>query len=139
MHEDIAKSLREQCANMDCGNCNTCIKREAADAIDEMNRCLYGLEADNDSLCATINELRKQMSSHEETPAPAKTNGDIYRSCTDEELAEKLVYEQISGAASLIKITHGEEMANSIAMILCKSKETLVQKKLEWLKKDAKM
>lgn len=139
MHEDIAKSLREQCVNMDCGNCNTCIKREAADAIDEMNRCLDGLEADNDSLCATINELRKQMTSREETPAPAKTNGDIYRSCTNEELAEKLVYEQISGAASLIKIAQGKEAEKEIAKILDKSKEILIQQKLEWLRKDAEI
>jgi len=38
MYEALVKTLREQCQNMDCGNCNTCVKLKAADAIEELSK-----------------------------------------------------------------------------------------------------
>lgn len=38
MYDELAKTIRKQCYYMDCGNCNTCVKLKAADAIEEMNR-----------------------------------------------------------------------------------------------------
>lgn len=32
----IVGELRKQCEEMDCGNCNTCVKLKAADAIEDM-------------------------------------------------------------------------------------------------------
>lgn len=34
MYDGLIETLRKQCADMDCGNCNTCVKRKAADAIE---------------------------------------------------------------------------------------------------------
>lgn len=36
MYEELIATLRRQCVEMDCGNCNTCVKRQAADAIEEL-------------------------------------------------------------------------------------------------------
>lgn len=36
MYEELVTTLRRQCAEMNCGNCNTCVKRQAADAIEEL-------------------------------------------------------------------------------------------------------
>lgn len=33
---ELVQKLREQCNNMDCGNCNTCIKLDAADTIEKL-------------------------------------------------------------------------------------------------------
>ena len=52
MHEDLVKSLRT-------GYCEHKLLNEAADAIEEMQRCIDGIEADNDSLCAKLEELSK--------------------------------------------------------------------------------
>lgn len=35
---ELVATLRRQCVEMDCGNCNTCVKRQAADAIEELVR-----------------------------------------------------------------------------------------------------
>ena len=53
MHEDLVKALRT-------GYCEHKLLNEAADAIEEMQRCIDGIEADNDSLCAKLEELSKQ-------------------------------------------------------------------------------
>ena len=36
MYDELVATLRRQCAEMDCGNCETCVKRQAADAIEEL-------------------------------------------------------------------------------------------------------
>lgn len=37
MYDELVATLRRQCIEMDCGNCNTCVKRKAADAIEELS------------------------------------------------------------------------------------------------------
>lgn len=34
MYDGLIETLRKQCCDMDCGNCNTCVKLKAADAIE---------------------------------------------------------------------------------------------------------
>lgn len=41
MYEELVKTLRQQCADMDCGNCNTCVKRQAADAVEGLEGKLF--------------------------------------------------------------------------------------------------
>lgn len=36
MYDELVATLRRQCAEMDCGNCNTCVLTQAADAIEEL-------------------------------------------------------------------------------------------------------
>lgn len=36
MYEELVETLRRQCEVMDCGNCNTCVKLRAADAIETL-------------------------------------------------------------------------------------------------------
>lgn len=38
MYDELVATLRRQCVEMDCGNCNTCVKRQAADAIEVLTR-----------------------------------------------------------------------------------------------------
>lgn len=38
MYEELVKKMRQQCADMRCGNCNTCLNGKAADAIDELSQ-----------------------------------------------------------------------------------------------------
>lgn len=38
MYDELVATLRRQCVEMDCGNCNTCVKRQAADAIEELSK-----------------------------------------------------------------------------------------------------
>ena len=38
MYDELVNTLRQQCVDMDCGNCNTCVKRKAADAIEELQQ-----------------------------------------------------------------------------------------------------
>ena len=40
MHEELVETIRKQCSDMDCGNCNTCVKLQAADAIEEMQEII---------------------------------------------------------------------------------------------------
>ena len=40
MHEELVRTIRKQCSDMDCGNCNTCVKLQAADAIEEMQEII---------------------------------------------------------------------------------------------------
>lgn len=37
MYDELVAVLRRQCAEMDCGNCNTCVKKQAADAIEQLS------------------------------------------------------------------------------------------------------
>lgn len=37
MYDELVATLRRQCAEMDCGNCNTCVKNQAADAIENLS------------------------------------------------------------------------------------------------------
>ena len=37
MYDELVKTIRKQCADMDCGNCNTCVKLKAADAIEVLS------------------------------------------------------------------------------------------------------
>jgi len=70
MYENIVKSLRH-CAENDCSpecpragigkGCISGLKREAADAIEELQKLIDGVSADNDSLCGKIAELRKTL------------------------------------------------------------------------------
>ena len=45
MYEILVHGLRQQCNDMDCGNCNTCIKLQAADAIEGLEALLQGRDA----------------------------------------------------------------------------------------------
>lgn len=45
MYEEIVKQLRKQHDDMDCGNCNTCVKLKAADAIEALEALLRGCSA----------------------------------------------------------------------------------------------
>lgn len=36
MYDELIERIRKQCINMDCSNCNTCVKQQAADAIEEL-------------------------------------------------------------------------------------------------------
>lgn len=38
MHDELVATMRRQCVEMSCGNCNTCVNRKAADAIGEMSK-----------------------------------------------------------------------------------------------------
>ena len=38
MNDELVATLRRQCVEMDCGNCNTCVKRQAADDIEKLSR-----------------------------------------------------------------------------------------------------
>ena len=38
MYDELVKTIRKQCSDMDCGNCNTCVKLKAADAIEELQQ-----------------------------------------------------------------------------------------------------
>ena len=51
---ELVATLRLQCIEMDCGNCNTCVKRQAADAIEE-------LQADKAALNGTVSNLIQQI------------------------------------------------------------------------------
>ena len=57
MYDELVAALRRQCDEMDCGNCNTCVKTQAADAIEELSR-------EKESLAKTVQEaseiLRKR-------------------------------------------------------------------------------
>lgn len=48
MYDDLVATLRRQCIEMDCGNCNTCVKRKAADAIEELVGFVQEAERDRD-------------------------------------------------------------------------------------------
>jgi len=37
MYDELVSTLRRQCVEMDCGNCNTCVKKQAADAIEKLS------------------------------------------------------------------------------------------------------
>lgn len=37
MYDELVAVLRRQCAEMDCGNCDTCVKKQAADAIEQLS------------------------------------------------------------------------------------------------------
>lgn len=44
MYDELVKTIRKQCSDMDCGNCNTCVKLKAADAIEELFTYVQMLE-----------------------------------------------------------------------------------------------
>jgi len=48
MYDELVKTIRKQCSDMDCGNCNTCVKLKAADAIEELNGFVQEAERDRD-------------------------------------------------------------------------------------------
>lgn len=52
-----------------CVDCLDKMHKEAADAIEELQKCLDGVEADNDSLCATIAELERDLKRSKEYEA----------------------------------------------------------------------
>ena len=35
--DELVETIRKQCYHMDCGNCNTCVKLKAADAIEKLS------------------------------------------------------------------------------------------------------
>ena len=37
MYNELVKKMRQQCIDMNCGNCNTCLNGKAADAIEELS------------------------------------------------------------------------------------------------------
>lgn len=37
MYDELVDTIRKQCYYMDCGNCNTCVKLKAADAIEKLS------------------------------------------------------------------------------------------------------
>lgn len=38
MYDELVATLRRQCVEMDCSNCNTCVKRQAANVIEELSK-----------------------------------------------------------------------------------------------------
>lgn len=52
MYEDLIKKLRE---------CNHFAVNKVIDAMQDMNKCLDGVSADNDSLCQKIEDLNKEI------------------------------------------------------------------------------
>ena len=67
MYDDLVATLRRQCVEMSCGNCNICVNRQAADAIEELSR-------ENQSLAKSVNEasevLRRRWIPVERLPEP---------------------------------------------------------------------
>ena len=57
MFEELIKKLQIQSTGFVSGD----TIREAAAAIEEMNQCLDGISADNDSLCQKIDDLNKEV------------------------------------------------------------------------------
>lgn len=44
MYDELVATLRRQCVEMSCGNCNTCVNRQAADAIEELSATISKME-----------------------------------------------------------------------------------------------
>ena len=62
MYKELVKRLRIAAAWADKGlRIPQSLCLEAANAIEDMNRSIDGLEADNESLCQKIEELRKRI------------------------------------------------------------------------------
>lgn len=62
MYEELVKRLRNAAQWADKGLVITpSVCLEAADAIEDMNRSIDSLEADNESLCQKIEELRNRI------------------------------------------------------------------------------
>lgn len=57
MYEELVKRMRADIGVDDRAE----LMKLAADTLEEMQHCLDGIEADNDSLCAKIAELEKRL------------------------------------------------------------------------------
>ena len=40
MYDELVATMRRQCVEMACGNCGTCVNRQAADAIERLEAAL---------------------------------------------------------------------------------------------------
>ena len=76
MYDELVKALRETDFGDVCVLCESelcrgkdCVIIQAADAIEELQKCLDGVSADNDSLCATIDELERDLKRSKEYEA----------------------------------------------------------------------
>lgn len=65
MYDELVETIRKQCYYMDCGNCKTCVKLKAADAIEAQDRHIltlqYEMMAEAESHIAEVNRLNKQI------------------------------------------------------------------------------
>lgn len=59
MYDELVERLHKRIALATAGSPLQDDLREAADAIEEMQKCLDGVCADNDSLCKQLDELSK--------------------------------------------------------------------------------
>ena len=93
MYNELVKRLRN-CIDSYCAGCKyesllepgnfvkcmNALLGEAADAIEELQKLLDGVEADNDSLCKTIDLYRKLLGGH---PDPRGEDGEPGIKCVD--------------------------------------------------------
>lgn len=97
MYEELIESSRA-CAMRYNGNCDRCLfcgmsndkngecyqqlHKAAADAIEDMNRSIDGLDADNDSLCQKIEELsKKRVGTWHRVKASQRSYSFVCNSC----------------------------------------------------------
>lgn len=105
MYEELVKKMRQQCADMRCGNCNTCLNGKAADAIEELMKAAKAMhtwiflntgdeQAAYDE-CRLSDEMNASLGYYgayelREEHKP-QTNADRIRAMSDEELADELL------------------------------------------------
>lgn len=82
MYDELVKVLREKAGAFDYDGRPdiACDYEQAADAIELQQKLLDGLEADNDSLCKTIDLYRKLLGGH---PDPRGEDGEPGIKCVD--------------------------------------------------------
>jgi hypothetical protein len=78
MYDELVHTLRKQCADMDCGNCNTCVNRKAADAIEELHADKAALNGTVTNLLEQIKELGKPRWIPVTEEPPLKVGDDGY-------------------------------------------------------------
>jgi len=65
MYDELVEMIRKQCYYMDCGNCNTCVKLKAADAIEAQDRHILTIQhemmAEAESHTALVKRLNEQI------------------------------------------------------------------------------
>lgn len=77
------------------------IRRKAADAIEELQKCIDGLEADNDNLCERIKDLSKWIPVTERLP---EENGKYLTVFTINTIPPRPVMEVCCFAKDLYKV-----------------------------------
>lgn len=109
MYDELIKTIRKQCSDMDCGNCNTCVKLKAADAIEELKKRVpkrpHGRLIDADAL---IEDLKYDVELDAVALDSMEIVGDERRKIQDEKDFKQNCIFWIENATTIIPAEEGE-------------------------------